>query len=113
MALGDRATEGFTDPDEVPEPPVIPVSMPGALWRLGGHRLLCGDSTLAADVAKLLGSVRPHLMVTDPPYGVDYDPGWRATAGLKHDRQRLGRVANDDRADWRAAWALFPSSVAY
>lgn len=113
LTLGAQTTEGLTDPDEVLEPPVDPVSMPGDLWLLGGHRLLCGDSTVAADVAKVLGSVRPHLMVTDPPYGVDYDPGWRATAGLKHNSQRLGRVANDNRADWRAAWALFPGSVAY
>jgi DNA modification methylase len=52
-------------------------------------------------------------MVTDPPYGVEYDPGWRTTAGLKHNKQRLGKVANDDRADWRDAWELFPGTVAY
>ncbi|HEV3175997.1 MAG TPA: hypothetical protein VGZ72_08410, partial [Stellaceae bacterium] len=37
-------------------------------------RLLCGDSTVAADVERVLGGVEPHLMVTDPPYGVNYDP---------------------------------------
>ena len=52
-------------------------------------------------------------MVTDPPYGVDYDPTWRTAAGLKHNKQRTGKVANDDRADWREAWALFPGLVAY
>jgi DNA modification methylase len=52
-------------------------------------------------------------MVTDPPYGVDYDPGWRTRAGLKHNKEKLGKVANDNRADWREAWALFPGSVAY
>jgi DNA modification methylase len=64
-------------------------------------------------VQRVLGRIRPHLMVTDPPYGVDYDPAWRKEAGVKHNRQRLGKVANDDRADWRDAWALFPGSVAY
>ena len=49
--------------------------MPGDLWLLGPHRLLCGDSTVAADVDRLLDGVVPLLMVTDPPYGVDYDPG--------------------------------------
>jgi DNA modification methylase len=61
----------------------------------------------------VLGSVQPHLMVTDPPYGVEYDPAWRATAGLKQNKLRLGKVANDHRADWREAWALFPGAVAY
>jgi DNA modification methylase len=106
-------TVGLTDPDETPEVPADPVSIPGDLWLLGKHRLLCGDSTAAADVEKVLGPVRPHLMVTDPPYGVDYDPGWRTTAGVKHDKKKLGKVANDDRADWREAWALFPGAVAY
>ena len=43
----------------------------------GGYALLCGNATDAADVARLLGGVRPHLMATDPPYGVSYDPAWR------------------------------------
>src|SRR4051812_44932383 len=51
-------------------------------------------------------------MVTDPPYGVDYDPAWRHRAGVNKSR-RTGKVANDDRADWREAWALFPGEVAY
>ena len=61
----------------------------------------------------MLAGVKPNLMVTDPPYGVDYDPAWRAKAGVNLNKHRLGKVANDDRADWRAAWALFAGSVAY
>jgi ParB-like chromosome segregation protein Spo0J len=109
-ALGTASHAGLTDPDDAPEPPADPVSVSGDLWVLGGHRLLCGDSTVAADVAKVLGTVRPHLMVTDPPWGVEYDPGWRASAGIKQNKQRLGKVANDDRTDWRAAWARSPTS---
>lgn len=112
-AFRSPATEGLTDPDEAPEPPADPISKGGDVWLLGRHRLLCGDSTTGADVAKVLGAVQPHLMVTDPPYGVEYDPAWRKEAGLKQNKQRLGKVANDDRADWREAWALFPGSVAY
>ena len=98
--------------EETPEPPAVPVSRPGDLWLLGPHRLLCGSSTEASDVARLLGGVRPHLMATDPPYGVNYDPGWRNQAGLSA-TTRTGKVLNDDRADWREAWALFPGEVAY
>jgi hypothetical protein len=105
-------TEGLTDPDAVPEVPTQPVSQPGDVWVLGRHRLVCGDSTDAATVAKALNGVTPHLMVTDPPYGVEYDPAWRNRAGLST-TQRTGKVENDDRADWRDAWALFPGEIAY
>jgi DNA modification methylase len=118
--LADK-TEGLTDPDEVPEVPVEPVTVPGDVWVMGNHRLICGDSTDALCVAKLLGSVRPHLMVTDPPYGVDYDPDWRNGALAGKPRadgkigggRAIGLVQNDSRADWREAWALFPGDVAY
>jgi DNA modification methylase len=105
-------TDGLTDPDAVPEVPAVPVSQLGDVWILGRHRLVCGDCTDAAVVAKALDGVVPHLMVTDPPYGVAYDPAWRNRAGLST-TSRTGTVANDDRADWREAWALFPGEVAY
>lgn len=98
--------------DDVPETPEDPVTQPGDLWILGNHRLLCGDSTVATDVERVLNGVTPLLMVTDPPYGVEYDPGWRNQAGAAKTR-RTGKVLNDDRADWRDAWALFPGDVAY
>jgi len=98
--------------DDVPETPEDPISRPGDLWVLGNHRLLCGDSTVATDVERLLGRVKPLLMVTDPPYGVEYDPAWRNKVGAATTR-RTGKVLNDDRADWREAWALFPGDVAY
>jgi hypothetical protein len=83
----------------------------------GGHRLLCGDSTVATDVERVLGGVEPHLMVTDPPYGVEYDPAWRNKAkfsdGKNHRGRAIGNVTNDDRADWREAWGLFPGEVVY
>ncbi|MGD9507000.1 MAG: site-specific DNA-methyltransferase [Geminicoccaceae bacterium] len=111
MNVGRR---GLTDPDDVPEPPVVSTSRAGDLWHLGSHRLLCGDSTDATDVERVLARVRPHLMVTDPPYGVSYDPTWRQEAGLADGLSiAKGKVLNDDRADWREAWALFPGDVAY
>jgi DNA modification methylase len=54
------------------EPPVRPVSRTGDLWLLGEHRLLCGDSTSAADVARLLDGETAALLSTDPPYCVNY-----------------------------------------
>ena len=63
--------------------------------------------------AKALDGAKPMLMVTDPPYGVNYDPEWRVRAGVNLNPGKLGQVDNDDRADWREAWALFPGDVAY
>lgn len=106
-------TEGLTDADEVPEAPADPVSVLGDVWVLGKHRIICGSSTEADTVSKLLGDVKPHLMVTDPPYGVEYDPEWRERAGLNGPAAAKGKVLNDDKADWREAWSLFPGDVAY
>ena len=107
LALGEAEGE-----DDIPEPPEDPVSRPGDLWILGNHRLLCGDATVATDVEQVLGSVKPLLMITDPPYGVEYDPSWRNKTGASATK-RTGKVLNDDRADWREAWDLFPGDVAY
>ena len=79
MAFG--ASDRLTDPDQAPEPPASPVSRFGNVWLLGAHRLVCGDATKAEDVAKALNGVKPHLMVTDPPYGIDYDPDVETEAG--------------------------------
>ena len=84
----------------------------GDVFALGRHRVLCGDATVAADVARVLDGVSPHLMVADPPYGVSYAPAWRHDA-YPAQRTAVGRVANDDRVDWTAAWSLFPGDVAY
>ena len=108
----DPETVSREGEDDVPEAPETPISRPGDLWVLGKHRLLCGDATVATDVERILGDLKPQLMVTDPPYGVEYDPGWRNKAGAASTK-RTGKVLNDDRADWREAWALFPGDVAY
>jgi len=115
--LADR-TEGLTDPDDVPEVPAEPVTALGDVWVLGRHRLICGDATVATDVATVLAGVQPHLMVTDPPYGVDYDAEWRSQPGvavsLRHPKPgAVGKVTNDGTTDWSDAWALFPGDVVY
>jgi DNA modification methylase len=114
--LADK-TAGLTDEDDTPDVPEDAVAVEGDVWLLGKHRLACGDSTNALHVEQLLDGVQPHLMVTDPPYGVEYDPAWRNNvigSKIKAGTDRAtGKVLNDDKADWREAWALFPGDVAY
>jgi DNA modification methylase len=100
------------DEDTVPEVKGPPVSRIGDVWELGEHRIICGDSSDARVVERLFNGARPHLMVTDPPYGVKYEPEWRNR--IKKGKVRhSGKVLNDDIDDWRDTWALFPGDVAY
>ena len=57
--------------DEVPEPPADPITKPGDLWILGEHRVLCGDSTKAEDVARVMAGEAHELLMIDPPYGIN------------------------------------------
>lgn len=84
----------------------------GDLWTAGNHRLLCGDATSEADMARLLDGAKPELLVTDPPYGVEYDPEWRIDCG-KFGNNARDKVAADDRVDWAETWRLVPCGVAY
>ncbi len=111
--LMDSVAPKSVEEDDVPPLPTNPITKPGDLIILGRHRLLCGDSTEKAAVERLLAGAKPFLMVTDPPYGVEYDPEWRVQAGLNTDEARNGLVRNDDRASWPEAYRLFPGSVAY
>lgn len=120
-----EAKEPGKDPEATPEPPAKLVTRAGDLWELGDHYLFCGDCTRPENVEALLDGAKPMLCVTDQPYGVEYDPEWRAGATQKGSIARhkaktpspsfdaKGAVENDDRADWREAWALFPGDVIY
>jgi len=122
LLLAPGGTPGESDPEDAPPPPEEPVSRPRrrlAAWPpplglRGLHR--------SRDGGLALNGPRPHLMVTDPPYGVEYDAGWcNESMPAKNDPERwrdgsgraVGAVRNDDRADWREAWALFAGDVAY
>lgn len=72
MAGDEPDGEGETDDDAVPEVSETPVSRPGDVWLLGGHRLLCGDSTLAESYERLLVGELVDMVFTDPPYNVNY-----------------------------------------
>ena len=86
MAKAD-ASAGLTDPDECPETPQTPVTVPGDLWLLGRHRLLCGDSTSVNAVERLMDGEKADMVFTDPPYGMDYEGG--------RGKANFGRIAND------------------
>ena len=106
-------TDGKTDPDDIPETPKNPITRKGDLWVLGTHRIICGDSTDQQTVERLLDGAEPDLMVTDPPYGVNYDATWRYKAGVSTKDGAFGKSVNDDTSDWQAAYALFPGRIAY
>ena len=132
---------GLTDPDELPPLPddADVYVKPGDLYGLGAHRLLCGDATNPADVARLLAGAEPRLLATDPPYGVSLDGSWRdgvynargpaeapymridgppevndATAaptrrGGRTAGHRNATISGDTRVDWSEAFELVSS----
>jgi DNA modification methylase len=102
--------DDYTPP---PEDEIKTDIVQGDLIEIGRHRLLCGDSTNADDVKNLLNGAEPFLMITDPPYGVNYDASWRQKSGLNGEGTAIGKVENDDKADWSEAWSLSPAKVAY
>lgn len=85
--------EGLTDEDSVPENAETRVKL-GDVWKLGNHRLMCGDSTKIDDVEKLMGGEKADMLFTDPPYGVDYSGGIQFTDnGIKKNNRR--KLEND------------------
>lgn len=79
-AVEKLPVEGLTDPDDVPEPPVEPITKPGDLWVLGNHRLLCGDSTNPQHVERLMDGAKADMVFTDPPYNVAFSGALSSTS---------------------------------
>ena len=69
--LAPEQVEGNTDEDSVPDVPEEPITKLGDIYKLGNHRLMCGDSTSIDDVDKLMQGIYPDLIHTDPPYGMN------------------------------------------
>ena len=94
LQASDLESTGLTDDDEVPEAPEEAITKPGDLWKLGEHRLLCGDATVLGDVERVLDGGLADLCFTDPPYNVDYGNKAKASSPGK-DR----RILNDNLGD--------------
>ena len=96
--LANEGTEGLTDPDDTPEPPVEPVTRLGDVWVCGQHRVMCGDSTNVTDFDKLCVE-KADLIFTDPPYGMSYGGGRAAGSTPKGALVKAhGMILNDDLA---------------
>ena len=118
--LSSPAGGGDGDADDVPDLPDEPRTQAGDVWIMGRHRLVCGDSTDGDVVARVLDGAKPNLMITDPPYGVEYDPAWRVgVSGAEQGRERRpvevrsanvtgARSTTTTAATGRDAYALFP-----
>ena len=92
--------------DTIPEPPVDPITKAGDLWILGEHRLLCGDSTNADDVARLMGGVKAQLVITDPPYGVSYADKNAFLNAIDKGNRNQTKIENDhlNKKETQAIW---------
>ena len=95
LAEPDEAVAGNTDDDAVPETPETAVTVPGDVWILGGHRLLCGDATQLEAVEKVLAGGLADMLWTDPPYNVNYG----ATMKDKLRGKAHRKIANDNLGD--------------
>ena len=82
--LSEEEEETEVIEDEVPEE-VEPVAKQGDIWQLGRHRLMCGDSTSIDDVEKLMDGVKADMLLTDPPYNVDYEGKTKDKLKIKND----------------------------
>src|SRR5579864_1383765 len=97
------AVAGLRDEDAVPAIAATPVTLPGELWNLGQHKLLCGDATLVADVARLMAGEAADLVFTDPPWNVDYEGYTKDRLKMQGDRM----TADEFRQFLTAAFASY------
>lgn len=112
--LAEVTVEGNTDPDDVPEVPVVALSVPGDLWKMGNHRLLCGDSTSIDDLTKLCDGQLVDMWLTDPPYNVAYEGKTKEALTIKNDEMGDDQFRQFLRDAYTAADAVMkPGAVFY
>jgi site-specific DNA-methyltransferase (adenine-specific) len=80
-----KENQGLTDEDDVPETSEQSITKLGDIWKLGNHKLICGDSTLLNSYEKLFGENKADLLMTDPPYNVDYEGGTKDKLTILND----------------------------
>lgn len=86
----DPVFDDAVDDDYEPNPPADPKSKPGEIYQLGKHRLMCGDSTRAEDVEVLMARGKASLLLTDPPYNVDYTGATKEALKIVNDNMEDG-----------------------
>ena len=103
----DGGAGGLTDPDAIPEPPKVAITKLGDIWLCGKHRVMCGDSTKAEDVERLMDGVKADMVFTDPPYGISLDVNTdvsnRSTPKFKKPNQKNYTQIIGDDADYDPA----------
>lgn len=121
---GEEVKDKFKDIEKIEgkiefKVPKIAITQPGDTYVFKSennkHALWCGDSRHEDKIKALLSKLDndPIIMVTDPPYGVNYDPNWRNEAPNLDKRKRIGKVQNDDIVSWGKSYALFPGHICY
>lgn len=99
VLLAEKGTEGLTDPDDTPEPPVEPVTRLGDVWICGQHRVMCGSSLDQSQVELLCAGQRVDMLLTDPPYNVALGMNETPEEAKKRNRRTDGLVVQNDSMD--------------
>lgn len=107
----DAEEDNITD-EEIANAPTR--CKPGDIWKLGNHRLMCGDSTKGEDVARLMAGEQAHLLLTDPPYNVDYEGGTKDKMKIANDNMNDADFVDFLTAAFNcAAQAIRPGAAFY
>ena len=97
---------------EVPEE-VETRCKPGDIWKLGNHRLMCGNSTILADVEKLMNGQKADLLLTDPPYNVNYEGKTKDKLKIENDKMEDGNFREFLKDAFATADAVMKSGAVF